>query len=778
MNPNPIASEAGPGRQRPRALLAVLALALALWAWVCLPAIAGRRTFFLRDVFTTHLVLKAFGARELAAGRIPAVDPAWGLGQPFRGNPNALPYYPGNLLYLVLPFWSAFNLHYALHWLLALCAMAALARELGQGPPGALLAGITYAGSGWMLSALSFYNLLTVAAWWPLVLLGAARGGRRGIALGGLACGLAILGGEPVAAALGLVPLLLVAVERQGGKRGLATAAGIVALGAAVALPQLVALLEVLSSTVRGGVGMSAAQAADYALHPWRLLELAIPFPFGRPTWIGPRGVWAVAILPVVPLFLTLYPGIVGLWLSAAGVRKHRGWALLAAAGLGLAIVGGAWGPALARLSFGLFRFPEKFLFLFALGLPLLAGWGLDEALAARSWRRAATVGGSLALALAASLKLGTASFLAAAAPRLAQTSPGPARETALALLAAQLGAWALALAVAGTALVGAAWATGRGRPALVAALQLAALAQLWPLVVTDSTAPYREPAPWARNRQAALGHPPAALDELTVAPHWRREPAYRLPPGPHSVAERIKAADLGPAPGLLHGLSYPLAPDLEGMQTVPFHRMLTPLPHRGWPERALWMRLTGVEAAVLFSEPGVPELTLLDRAERYGVESRLYAVRDPAPLAWWPRRTVVAASPEAAREAVVQAADPLGTAVVPRPILQGPGRVRAVSETPDRIELDVEGAAGVVAVRRAWLPLYRAEAEGRRLETMPLDLVLLGVAVPPGRHRVVITISAWREWLAGGIALLAFGWAGGVVGRSVIADYASDPQS
>ena len=55
----------------------VLALALTLWAWVSLPVIAGRRTFFLRDVFTTHLIQKAFGARELQAGRIPAVDPAW-----------------------------------------------------------------------------------------------------------------------------------------------------------------------------------------------------------------------------------------------------------------------------------------------------------------------------------------------------------------------------------------------------------------------------------------------------------------------------------------------------------------------------------------------------------------------------------------------------------------------------------------------------------------------------------------------------------------------------
>jgi hypothetical protein len=194
---------------------------------------------------------------------------------------------------------------------------------------------------------------------------------------------------------------------------------------------------------------------------------------------------------------------------------------------------------------------------------------------------------------------------------------------------------------------------------------------------------------------------------------------------------------------------------------------MLSPLPHRGWPERALWMRLTGVETAVLFAAPGIPDLSLVARAERYGVESRLYAVRDPAPFAWWPRRIVVAADPAAAREAVVQAADPLGTAVVPRPVAQGPGRVVSFFATPDRIELLLEGEGGLVAIRRAWLPLYRAEAGGQALPTMPVDLALLGVAVPPGRQRVVITISAWPEWIAAGIALLALVWAGGVLGRS-----------
>ncbi|HEX5759492.1 MAG TPA: hypothetical protein VF121_09885, partial [Thermoanaerobaculia bacterium] len=207
MEPIRAAGAVGGGRER-AALALVAALALGLWLWIALPLALGRRTLCYRDVFATHLPLKAFGAAELRAGRVPAFNPTWGLGQPFRGNPNALPFYPGNALYLALPFWSAFNLHYALHWLLAALGMRALARALGQGPGAALVAAITYAGSGWVMSGLSFYNLLAVSAWWPFALWGAVRGGRRGVALGGAACGMALLGGEPVTAALGAVPLL------------------------------------------------------------------------------------------------------------------------------------------------------------------------------------------------------------------------------------------------------------------------------------------------------------------------------------------------------------------------------------------------------------------------------------------------------------------------------------------------------------------------------------------------------------------------------------------
>lgn len=743
-----------------RPLLAVLAAALVLWAWICVPMALGSRTFYLRDVFLTHVPLKAFGAAELRAGRIPAFNPAWGLGQPFRGNPNALAFYPGNLLYLVLPFWSAFNLHYALHWLLAFLTMTALARGLGQGKAAALLAGITYAGSGWMLSALTYYNTLTVAAWWPLVLLGCVWGGRRGIALGGIACGMALLGGEPVTAALGLVPLLMVAVSRHGAKRGAGTAVAIGALGLVIALPQVAATLRVLPFTVRGGQGVSAAQAVDYTLHPLRLLELVLPFPFGWPTYIGPRAIWAVSVLPVVPLFLSLYAGIIALWLAAAASRRHRAWAALAVAGPLVAFAAGARGDLLVTFGFGLFRFPEKFVFWLALALPILAGWGLERALGEGlgRWRKAAAVVGGIFLVLALVVTLAGPVLIAGVERNLATSDQ---RDMALALLRTQIGSWRLALAVAGAALLLALAATRprvpkRWQAALLTGLQLAALVQLYPLATTDATAFYRTPGAWTRR----LGPGTAVLDESLAVPPWAPDPSYHLPSGPRTVVERFKAEDLSAAPGVLHGLTYPLAPDLEGMHTLRFKPMLDALPALDWEQRARWFRSVGLQAIVTFEDPGVPGLRLLDRAERWGVETRLYAVTDPAPAAWWPRRLLPAATPEEARRIVTLNPDPVSEVTAETTKLDLPhdpaGSVRLLSSVPDRIEIETEGGGGVAVVRRAWQPLFVAHEGNRRMATLPVNLNLLGVQVPAGHHRVVLEVSAWPEITAGCAALAA----------------------
>jgi hypothetical protein len=689
-------------------LAVVTAAVLGIWLLAAVPLALGKRTLYFRDVFSTHLPLKAFGAAELRQGRIPAFNPAWGLGQPFRGNPNAVPFYPGNLLYLVLPFWSAFNLHYALHWLLAGLGMAALARALGQGPAGALLAGITYAGAGWILTTLSFYNILAVSAWWPFVLLGAVRGGRRGTVLGGLACGLALLAGEPVTALLGTVPLLLAAVQRHGWRRGLLSSLGIGVTGLSIALPQVVATARILGFTTRRALGADALGAGRFELHAARLLELILPFPFGRP--------WDPGSNPTY--ILTLYFGIVGLCLALLGARRARAWAALAVTGFVLAWAGGLGGDAIVKISGGLARFPEKLLFWTALAAPLLAGWGLEVALAAqRAWRWLA-VGAGLVLLLA----------LVLFATRLASGSGTPLSNYVLAAALLALAAMAV---------------RHRSAPGLVAA-QLLSLLPLAGLVRTAPVDAFA-PSPWTRfvapGAQVVAGDLPfrrvSELTDLDLA--------------------RIGAFDLGYSPGALYGLRYPLVPNLDGIYSPLQGLVRFNFPRITDDERANWMRTLGVQATVLSGMPLTPKLRFVAGRERFGGPSLLFLVQDPAPPAWWPRSVTPVASPSEAFRWVSGAADPVADVAVPRAVVHRPGAVVIlIREAADDVEIQVSGQGGLLVVRRAYQPLYVASAEGRSLRTLPADLSLLGVEIPPGAHRVRIAVPAGPEKLAGGVSLLA----------------------
>jgi hypothetical protein len=201
-------------------------------------------------------------------------------------------------------------------------------------------------------------------------------------------------------------------------------------------------------------------------------------------------------------------------------------------------------------------------------------------------------------------------------------------------------------------------------------------------------------------------------------------------------------------------------------MMSPLFPPLLATLARSGWEERLKWLRVTGLDALVLFEDPGVPGLRPLGRIERYGVETRLYGVTGTAPEVWWPQRIVPAPTPTEALRAVAATPDPLAAVAAP-PMAHTPGgTVRLLSAAPDRIEMEVESGGGIAVVRRAFQPLLQARTDLGPLPTVPVDLALLGVVVPPGKHRVVLEVSAWPEVLAGAIALAAFLVVLGVLGR------------
>lgn len=727
------------------ALLGVLAVALGLWLWVSLPMALGGRTTYFRDVGSLHFPMKAFGAAELAEGRIPVFNPTWGLGHPFRGNPQALAFYPDNLLFLALPFFSAFNLHFALHWLLAGLGMGLLARKLGMSPPAVLAAALSYAGGGFLLTAFSsFYHIVTVAAWWPFVLWGAAEGGRRGIALGGIACGLALLGGEPLLAALGLVPLLLLALERHSWRRGIFTVVGIGAVGLLVALPQIVATLRILPHTFRGAHGVPEGQVAVYAFKALRLFELVLPLPFGRPGDLGPSRFWGGELVPMVPLVLSIHFGAVGLALALAASGRHRRWAVLALAGIVGAWAGGVFSQPLAFLSAGLFRFPEKFLFWTALAAPLLVGWGVERALEVRErFVRGTAVAAVLALTFAA----GTAGSFATVARILERAGAPESLARAHAVM------WARDLAVAGVLLALAAWAAHKKSSTALAGLQLAALLPLFPLVMTMPTAALDRSA-WTR----ALPRGTGVVSNTQASPFLDPPPPYGMEAGANFAARvALSAGELDPFPGVLHGLTYPLAPDVDGFAPplstlVAYNLPLLP----SWRERRSWLRTTGVAALASGEDPAAPGLTNVATAAHAGAPVHLLRVEAPAPAAWWPERLVVVDNPVKAFVAVSRSADPVREVAVPRAMAHDPdGHLRVLESSPDRIVLETEGRGGVAVVRRAFQPLLVARAGEKRLPSFPANTHLTGIAVPSGHQRIEFAATHAPEIGAACVSLL-----------------------
>ena len=735
-------------------------LVIIVWLAWALPLAFEHRSLFLRDVITGALPLKFFGADQLRQGAVPIFNPLRALGQPHSGNPNTLPFYPGNLLYVVLPSWSAFNLHYALHLLLSWLAMMVLCRKLGLSREASLLGGITYAGSGWVLTCLTFYNILTVAAWWPLAMLGAVSKGRRGVALGGLAVGMAVLGGEPVTTAIGLVPLVWLAMDSHGFKRGLIHLTAIGTMAVLIALPQLVATLRVFDFTVRGGPGLPASMPGVRAFHPIRMLEFVLPFPFGRPGELGPAGYWELAGLPTVPYFYTVYFGIIAIWLALVGKVKASGWWWLALAGIGMGWIGGLWPGLLEGASSGLFRYAEKFLFWVALSVPVLAGFGLDRVVKSPGMPKvvlpwvggASLVGLTVLLYLLAPAIRGSAMEAAEGAP---QEDAGRQISATLEGLDAHLESWLIGLAVGGALLILAGFAARQRNGAFLVVLQLVGLAQLYPLAQTMDLGLLTRPSPWMKYLPAGASIHNTYLGSNT----WQGPPAYELDPPREETLAPIRAADLDPAFGLATGFSYPLAHDFEGIYSPLNAFLLQELDKAGWSQRVNWLRVLGVEFLLGLEDPGVDSLTMVAAEEHYGVQIQLFQIEEPAPRAWWPDTVSVVPDPVEQFATVSRSASPIYEVTVPFAIAHSRGaRVEVLEHRPDRWQVEVESDGGLLILRRSYQPLLRARTGNQALTTMPADFCLLGVSVPPGHHLVTVEASRWPQTAASTISIAALG--------------------
>ena len=386
------------------------------------------------DVFCYFYPYRAYAAQAVQQGHLPLWNPYLFMGVPFLANSQAGVLYPLNLALDCLSparlvSWSII-LHVALAGIFAyLYARSSLRLSRWA----ALLAGVVFAGGGFLGAQVEHVNQLNASAWLPLLLLlydravGGERQGvnRPAVLLGGVMVGVQFLAGHTQSsyiclAGLGVYALVSLGTEVRRSRRlalvlirHLGVLLLMIVLGLGLAAVQLVPTWELSRLSVRAG-GLPYREAASFSLKP-RLLAYTLLPPFGVDL---SQAFGSEAFTEFIA-----YLGILPLLLAGAGVfhvlfheRDRRRMALIVLAGLGLFLALGGYNPLYYLLyklvpGIGLFRAPARWLLLYAFGGAMLAGVGMDR-IANGEWRiasgetRGALLAGMVVVGMGAALFL------------------------------------------------------------------------------------------------------------------------------------------------------------------------------------------------------------------------------------------------------------------------------------------------------------------------------------------------------------------------------------
>lgn len=402
------------GRRRDLLALGALATLAVLFFGVDVLASGTRVASFANvDLFTEFYPRHAFAGAALRKGTLPLWDPHQIAGLPFLATLQAGFFYPPNLLYALLPVGTAMGALAVLHLVLAGGFTWALAREMGWSRAASLLAGVTFMLGGSTVSLIYHTNAINSAPWLPAAVWCAWRFGfeprARWALLLSLVLALQFLAGRDYTFVMtlhvvGLLALFQAAwmLRDKAGAGRVARHLGALAAAAALALALVaVQLLPTLELAGRGDRTLGGLADA--------FVEIYGPVP--------PGFFFANLVNPVRGPIRREYLGWVALACFVVGFRPWGGdratrFASVLAV-LALVLSFGSQTPlwaAYRHLPLGAtFRLPDRFVYVFALAVALVAAAGLDRVCSGR--RRAP------ALAI---LALGVATFVLVDGPWMA----------------------------------------------------------------------------------------------------------------------------------------------------------------------------------------------------------------------------------------------------------------------------------------------------------------------------------------------------------------------
>jgi hypothetical protein len=268
-----------PLSQQARTRIAVVVAAFALPILYFHRASFSDKIFASRDILRVYYPLKLYWAERVSQLQFPDWYPYDGMGQPYVGMLISGAFHPANLFYLLLPLGAALKAVMLLSYVAALGGVYRFGRLWGLGRDAALLAGLAYALCGYMVGISNNLLYLQAAATFPWALWGAERFLRqpsagRAAAAALLTC-LVLLSGDPQSFAMCngmLLVLVLLRPERSSMLRVAPRAGLLILLGALLSTVQLLPIATTLRNAYPGASNFQVATL--FSFHPLRLFEL------------------------------------------------------------------------------------------------------------------------------------------------------------------------------------------------------------------------------------------------------------------------------------------------------------------------------------------------------------------------------------------------------------------------------------------------------------------------------------------------------------------------
>ena len=342
--------------------------------------------FFERDSTLVEIPARQLCVKLIKEGNFALWTDAYGNGQPFLANPKNAVLYPGTWLYLVFPFFSAFKIHYVLHFILGWLGVYYLCKSYSLSEKASFLGASVFLFSGVYLSSLEFYNHMAALCWMPWILLVLLRFKKRFyprlVILAGL-WSLLILAGTPyvviVTGCFALIQTLLVRALRP--KRFLMLALAVV-LAFALTAVQLIPTIDLYRNGVR-----EQGTSALWSCEPLQLFNFVFPHILGNDRQPGHDDYWGSHLFERgAPLYHSLFLGFGVFILAFFGLKRpfdyrHYLFILLSLFFVVLALGNRTPFYSLWKFlpPFSAIRYPVKYLVPFTFCLAMLSALGFDR---------------------------------------------------------------------------------------------------------------------------------------------------------------------------------------------------------------------------------------------------------------------------------------------------------------------------------------------------------------------------------------------------------------